>query len=40
VAARLNRLPFYLVPISWFPDSHGTQPQRPWGGVCLFSRTS
>ena len=40
VAARLNRLPFYLVPISWFPDSHGTQPQRPWGGVCLFSRTN
>jgi len=39
VAARLNRLPFYLVPISWLPDSHGTQPQRPWGGVCLFSRT-
>jgi methyltransferase (TIGR00027 family) len=39
-AARLNRLPFYLVPISWLPDSHGTQPQRPWGGVCLFSRTS
>jgi len=40
VAARLDRLPFYLVPISWLPDSHGTQPQRPWGGVCLFSRTS
>jgi methyltransferase (TIGR00027 family) len=40
VAARLHRLPFYLVPISWLPDSHGTQPQRPWGGVCLFSRTS
>jgi len=39
-AARLNRLPFYLVPISWLPDSHGTQPQRPWGGVCLFSRTN
>jgi methyltransferase (TIGR00027 family) len=39
-AARLNRLPFYLVPISWLPDTHGTQPQRPWGGVCLFSRTS
>jgi methyltransferase (TIGR00027 family) len=40
VAARLHRLPFYLVPISWLPDSHGTQPQRPWGGVCLFARTS
>src|SRR5271154_1463073 len=39
-AARLNRLPLYLVPLSWIPDSHGTQPQRPWGGVCLFSRTS
>jgi methyltransferase (TIGR00027 family) len=39
-AARLNRVPFYLVPISWLPDSHGTQPQRPWGGVCLFSKTS
>jgi methyltransferase (TIGR00027 family) len=39
-AARLDRLPFYLVPISWLPDSHGTQPQRPWGGVCLFARTS
>jgi methyltransferase (TIGR00027 family) len=38
-AARVHRLPFYLVPISWLPDSHGTQPQRPWGGVCLFSRT-
>jgi methyltransferase (TIGR00027 family) len=40
VAARLHRLPFFLVPISWLPDSHGTQPQRPWGGVCRFSRTS
>jgi methyltransferase (TIGR00027 family) len=40
MAARLHRLPFYLVPISWLPDSHGRQPQRPWGGVCLFSRTS
>jgi methyltransferase (TIGR00027 family) len=39
-AARLERLPFYLVPISWLPDSHGTQPQRPWGGVCLLSRSS
>jgi methyltransferase (TIGR00027 family) len=39
-AARVHRLPFYLVPISWLPDSHGTQPQRPWGGVCLFSRTT
>jgi methyltransferase (TIGR00027 family) len=39
-AARLDRLPFYLVPISWLPDSHGTQPQRPWGGVCLFTRSS
>jgi methyltransferase (TIGR00027 family) len=39
-AARLARLPFYLVPISWLPDSHGTQPQRPWGGVCRFSRSS
>ncbi|HXN29549.1 MAG TPA: SAM-dependent methyltransferase [Candidatus Acidoferrales bacterium] len=38
-AARLNRLPFYLLPISWLPDSHGTQPQRPWGGVCLFARS-
>ena len=40
VAARLNRLPLYLVPISWLPDSHGRQPQRPWGGACLFSRAS
>src|SRR5271156_5600798 len=39
-AARVNRVPFYLLPISWLPDSHGTQPQRPWGGVCLFSKTS
>jgi|HubBroStandDraft_2_1064218.scaffolds.fasta_scaffold19247_2 methyltransferase (TIGR00027 family) len=39
-AARLDRLPFYLVPISWLADSHGTQPQRPWGGVCLFTRSS
>jgi methyltransferase (TIGR00027 family) len=39
-AARVNRVPFYLVPISWLPDSHGTQPQRPWGGVCLFSRSN
>jgi methyltransferase (TIGR00027 family) len=40
MAARLHRLPFYLLPISWLSDSHGTQPQRPWGGVCLFARTS
>jgi methyltransferase (TIGR00027 family) len=40
VAARMHRVPFYLVPISWLADSHGTQPQRPWGGVCLFSRTN
>jgi methyltransferase (TIGR00027 family) len=39
-AARVHRLPSYLVPISWLPDSHGTQPQRPWGGVCLLSRTN
>jgi methyltransferase (TIGR00027 family) len=39
-AARVHRLPFYLVPISWLPDTHGTQPQRPWGGVCLFSGTT
>jgi O-methyltransferase involved in polyketide biosynthesis len=39
-AAHLGRLPFYLLPISWVPDSHGTQPQRPWGGVCLFTRSS
>src|SRR5271170_4076562 len=40
VAAHLHRAPFYLVPISWLPDSHGTQPQRPWGGVCLFFRAN
>jgi methyltransferase (TIGR00027 family) len=39
-AARVHRLPFYLIPISWLTDTHGTQPQRPWGGVCLFAKTN
>ena len=37
-AARIKRLPFYMVPLSWFPDSHGTDPSRPWGGVCHYSK--
>jgi methyltransferase (TIGR00027 family) len=40
MAARLHRLPFYMIPFSWFPDTHGKQPSRPWGGICLLSKTN
>jgi methyltransferase (TIGR00027 family) len=38
-AARLNRLPFLRRPLSWLPDSQGTKPNQPWGGVCLLARS-
>jgi methyltransferase (TIGR00027 family) len=37
-AGRLKRLPLFLVPFSWFPDTKGENPTRPWGGVCLFTK--
>ncbi|MGA7092266.1 MAG: SAM-dependent methyltransferase [Candidatus Acidiferrales bacterium] len=39
-AGRIKRLPFFMVPLSWRAETHGAKPSRPWGGVCLFSRTN
>jgi O-methyltransferase involved in polyketide biosynthesis len=38
-AAKLNRLPLVRRPLSWLPDSLGTKPNQPWGGVCLLARS-
>jgi methyltransferase (TIGR00027 family) len=38
-AARLKRLPLLRRPFAWLPDSQGTKPTQPWGGVCLLARS-
>jgi methyltransferase (TIGR00027 family) len=38
-AGKLNRLPLIRRPLAWLPDTHGTKPNQPWGGVCLLSRS-
>jgi methyltransferase (TIGR00027 family) len=37
-AARLRRLPFWMRPFAFFPDTFPAQGKRPWSGVCLFGR--
>ncbi len=37
-AATLKRLPLVLRFFALFPDSKGTKPSRPWGGVCLLEK--
>jgi methyltransferase (TIGR00027 family) len=38
-AAKLKRLPLLRRPFSWLPDTQGTKPNQPWGGVCLLARS-
>jgi methyltransferase (TIGR00027 family) len=38
-AAKLKRLPLRMRPFSWLPDTQGTRPDQPWGGVCLLARS-
>jgi len=38
-AAKLKRLPLRMRPFSWLPDTRGTKPNQPWGGVCLLARS-
>ncbi len=37
-AAELKRLPLIMRLFALFPDSKGTKPSRPWGGVCLLEK--
>jgi len=37
-AATLKRLSFGLRLMALLPDPAGRKPDRPWGGVCLFTR--
>jgi O-methyltransferase involved in polyketide biosynthesis len=37
-AATLKRLSFGLRLMALLPDPAGRKPERPWGGVCLFTR--
>lgn len=37
-AAELKRLSFGMRLVSIFPDSKGTKPSQPWGGVCLLGK--
>jgi methyltransferase (TIGR00027 family) len=39
-AARLKRLPLLRRPLAWLPDTRGTKPNQPWGGVCLLARST
>ena len=38
-AARLKRLPFFLRLIALLPESESSRRNRPWSGICLFSRS-
>jgi methyltransferase (TIGR00027 family) len=37
-AARIKRLPLFLRPFSWLPDTEGSRRSRPWSGVCIFKK--
>jgi methyltransferase (TIGR00027 family) len=37
-AARLKRLPFFLRLVALLPESENSRRNRPWSGICLFSR--
>jgi methyltransferase (TIGR00027 family) len=38
-AARLKRLSFFLRLIALLPESESSRRNRPWSGICLFSRS-
>ena len=40
MAARLRRLTWRLRLIALLPDSKGSVPRNPWGGVCLFEQSA
>lgn len=35
-AARIHRLPLFLLPFSWLPETETSRRSRPWSGVCRF----
>jgi len=37
-AAKLKRLPMIMRLFALFPDSKGTKPSSPWGGVVLLAK--
>jgi methyltransferase (TIGR00027 family) len=37
-AAHIKRLPLYLLPFSWLPETEASRRTRPWSGVCLFTK--
>ncbi len=39
-AARLRRLPWFLRPLAWLPDSRGAKPDSVWGGTVLLERAA
>lgn len=39
-AAKLKRLSLGMRLLSLLPDPGGRQPDKPWGGVCVFDRTT
>jgi methyltransferase (TIGR00027 family) len=39
-AARLKRLPFLLRLVAFLPESESSRRNRPWSGICLFTRTN
>ena len=37
-AGRIKRLPLFLRPFSWLPDTEASWRSRPWSGVCIFEK--
>jgi len=37
-AGRIKRLPLFLRPFSWLPDTEASRRSRPWSGVCIFEK--
>jgi methyltransferase (TIGR00027 family) len=37
-AAHIKRLPLYLLPFSWLPETEASRRTRQWSGVCLFTK--
>jgi len=35
-AAHIHRLPLFLLPFSWLPETEASRRARPWSGVCTF----
>ena len=38
-AARVGRLPWWMIPFSWFPEPTGAPGNRPWAAVVLLERS-